>query len=246
MRWGPSGGGPSPAAGPRGLPPLLPRPRAAARLLTDVSALSPQLTTLRGAILEDAIPSTARHGTARGLPLREVLEYLVPELSTQCLRQAPSSPRVAEQLLRLDEQGVCAAPSSPSPSRTTACLESRDAFSPWLLPDVPVRSLGDPTSFCWGAPPLCCDRCRFTKVRCVPARRTGQTRADEASGAFLPGLKTLTLSLSVNYRSFPVAVREAAGSQAGVNSVRLEHCSPDLVGPQAMGTLRGGAPRPLL
>lgn len=115
MRWGPSGGGPSPAAGPRGLPPLLPLPRAAARLLTDVSALSPQLTTLRGAILEDAIPSTARHGTARGLPLREVLEYLVPELSTQCLRQAPSSPRVAEQLLRLDEQGVCAAPSSPVP-----------------------------------------------------------------------------------------------------------------------------------
>ncbi|XP_023378818.1 signal-induced proliferation-associated 1-like protein 2 [Pteropus vampyrus] len=64
------------------------------------------LTTLRGAILEDAIPSTARHGTARGLPLREVLEYLVPELSTQCLRQASSSPRVSEQLLRLDEQGL--------------------------------------------------------------------------------------------------------------------------------------------
>lgn len=50
----------------------------------------------------------------------------------------------------------------------------------------------------------------------------------------------------MNYRLFPVAVREAVGSQAGVNSVRLEHCSPDLVGPQAMGTLRGGAPRPLL
>ncbi|XP_039706318.1 signal-induced proliferation-associated 1-like protein 2 isoform X3 [Pteropus medius] len=65
-----------------------------------------ELTTLRGAILEDAIPSTARHGTARGLPLREVLEYLVPELSTQCLRQASSSPRVSEQLLRLDEQGL--------------------------------------------------------------------------------------------------------------------------------------------
>lgn len=66
-----------------------------------------QLTTLRGAILEDAIPSTARHGTARGLPLKEVLEYVIPELSIQCLRQASNSPKVPEQLLKLDEQGVC-------------------------------------------------------------------------------------------------------------------------------------------
>lgn len=65
-----------------------------------------ELTTLRGAILEDAVPSTARHGTARGLPLKEVLEYVVPELSTQCLRQASSSPKVPEQLLKLDEQGL--------------------------------------------------------------------------------------------------------------------------------------------
>ncbi|XP_048342087.1 signal-induced proliferation-associated 1-like protein 2 isoform X5 [Sphaerodactylus townsendi] len=65
-----------------------------------------ELTTLRGAILEDAIPSTARHGTARGLPLKEVLEYVIPELSIQCLRQASNSPRVSEQLLKLDEQGL--------------------------------------------------------------------------------------------------------------------------------------------
>ncbi|KAK3553798.1 hypothetical protein QTP70_012234 [Hemibagrus guttatus] len=64
-----------------------------------------QLTTLRGAILEDAVPSTARHGTARGLPLKEVLEYVVPELNIQCLRLALSSPKVPEQLLKLDEQG---------------------------------------------------------------------------------------------------------------------------------------------
>ncbi|KAL0178648.1 hypothetical protein M9458_027542, partial [Cirrhinus mrigala] len=56
------------------------------------------LTTLRGAILEDAVPSTARHGTARGLPLKEVLEYVVPELNIH-------SPKVPEQLLKLDEQG---------------------------------------------------------------------------------------------------------------------------------------------
>ncbi|XP_045715520.1 signal-induced proliferation-associated 1-like protein 2 isoform X1 [Phyllostomus hastatus] len=65
-----------------------------------------ELTTLRGAILEDAIPSTARHGTARGLPLKEVLEYVIPELSIPCLRQAASSPKVPEQLLKLDEQGL--------------------------------------------------------------------------------------------------------------------------------------------
>ncbi|XP_006807734.1 signal-induced proliferation-associated 1-like protein 2 isoform X4 [Neolamprologus brichardi] len=65
-----------------------------------------QLTTLRGAILEDAIPSTARHGTARGLPLKEVLEYVIPELNIQCLRLAMNSPKVPEQLLKLDEQGL--------------------------------------------------------------------------------------------------------------------------------------------
>ncbi|XP_076142171.1 signal-induced proliferation-associated 1-like protein 2 isoform X2 [Alosa pseudoharengus] len=65
-----------------------------------------QLTTLRGAILEDAVPSTARHGTARGLPIKEVLEYVVPELNIQCLRLALNSPKVPEQLLKLDEQGL--------------------------------------------------------------------------------------------------------------------------------------------
>ncbi|XP_057198298.1 signal-induced proliferation-associated 1-like protein 2 isoform X3 [Triplophysa rosa] len=65
-----------------------------------------QLTTLRGAILEDAVPSTARHGTARGLPLKEVLEYVVPELNIQCLRLAVNSPKIPDQLLKLDEQGL--------------------------------------------------------------------------------------------------------------------------------------------
>ncbi|XP_026883308.2 signal-induced proliferation-associated 1-like protein 2 isoform X1 [Electrophorus electricus] len=65
-----------------------------------------QLTTLRGAVLEDAVPSTARHGTARGLPLKEVLEYVVPELNIHCLRLALGSPKVPEQLLKLDEQGL--------------------------------------------------------------------------------------------------------------------------------------------
>uniref|UniRef100_A0A8C4Q2U9 Signal-induced proliferation-associated 1 like 1 n=1 Tax=Eptatretus burgeri TaxID=7764 RepID=A0A8C4Q2U9_EPTBU len=65
-----------------------------------------ELQTLRGAVLEDAIPSTARHGTTRGLPLKEVLECVIPEVHLSCLRLAPVSPRVAEQLLKLDEQGL--------------------------------------------------------------------------------------------------------------------------------------------
>uniref|UniRef100_A0A8C2JAL8 Signal-induced proliferation-associated 1 like 2 n=1 Tax=Cyprinus carpio TaxID=7962 RepID=A0A8C2JAL8_CYPCA len=64
------------------------------------------LTTLRGSILEDAVPSTAKHGTSRGLPLKEVMEYVVPEVNIQCLRLSTSSPKVPEQLLKLDQQGL--------------------------------------------------------------------------------------------------------------------------------------------
>lgn len=70
-----------------------------------------QLTTLRGSILEDAVPSSSKHGMPRGLPLKEVLEYLVPEMNTHCLRLALNTPKVTEQLMKLDEQGVCLLPS---------------------------------------------------------------------------------------------------------------------------------------
>ncbi|XP_048062558.1 signal-induced proliferation-associated 1-like protein 1 isoform X4 [Megalobrama amblycephala] len=65
-----------------------------------------ELTTLRGSILEDAVPSTSKHGLARGLPLKEVLDYLVPELNAHCLRLALNTPKVTEQLMKLDEQGL--------------------------------------------------------------------------------------------------------------------------------------------
>uniref|UniRef100_A0AAR2L6G3 Signal induced proliferation associated 1 like 1 n=1 Tax=Pygocentrus nattereri TaxID=42514 RepID=A0AAR2L6G3_PYGNA len=65
-----------------------------------------ELTTLRGSILEDAVPSSAKHGTTRGLPLKEVLEYLLPELDISCLRLALNIPKVTEQLMKLDEQGL--------------------------------------------------------------------------------------------------------------------------------------------
>ncbi|XP_058149157.1 signal-induced proliferation-associated 1-like protein 1 isoform X8 [Dasypus novemcinctus] len=65
-----------------------------------------ELMTLRGSVLEDAIPSTAKHSTARGLPLKEVLEHAIPELNVQCLRLAFNTPKVTEQLMKLDEQGL--------------------------------------------------------------------------------------------------------------------------------------------
>ncbi|XP_077178771.1 signal-induced proliferation-associated 1-like protein 1 isoform X3 [Paroedura picta] len=65
-----------------------------------------ELTTLRGSVLEDAIPSTAKHCTARGLPLKEVLEHVIPELNIHCLRLAFNTPKVTEQLMKLDEQGL--------------------------------------------------------------------------------------------------------------------------------------------
>lgn len=64
------------------------------------------MVTLRGFILEDVVPSTAKHGTVRGLPLKEVLEFVLPELNLSCLRLSLNTPKVTEQLLKLDEQGV--------------------------------------------------------------------------------------------------------------------------------------------
>ncbi|XP_020834536.1 signal-induced proliferation-associated 1-like protein 3 isoform X2 [Phascolarctos cinereus] len=66
-----------------------------------------ELTTLRGSILEDATPTATKHGTGRGLPLKDALEYVIPELNLHCLRLALSTPKVTEQLLMLDEQGLC-------------------------------------------------------------------------------------------------------------------------------------------
>ncbi|KAM9587644.1 signal-induced proliferation-associated 1-like protein 3 isoform 7-T11 [Morphnus guianensis] len=66
-----------------------------------------ELVTLRGSILEDATPTATKHGTVRGLPLKDALEYVIPELNIHCLRLAVNTPKVTEQLLKLDEQGLC-------------------------------------------------------------------------------------------------------------------------------------------
>ncbi|KAK0058491.1 signal-induced proliferation-associated 1-like protein 2 [Biomphalaria pfeifferi] len=63
-----------------------------------------ELTTLRGCILEDAIPS--RMTSSRGVPFKDILEMAVPEVQITCLRQAVAGPKTCEQLLKLDEQGI--------------------------------------------------------------------------------------------------------------------------------------------
>ncbi|EDO42942.1 predicted protein, partial [Nematostella vectensis] len=65
-----------------------------------------ELTTLRGNILEEAIPSTSRHGTARALPAKDILEYVVPEIQLPQLKLALPTIKVPEQLMKLDEQGM--------------------------------------------------------------------------------------------------------------------------------------------
>ncbi|XP_023188887.1 signal-induced proliferation-associated 1-like protein 2 [Xiphophorus maculatus] len=63
-----------------------------------------QLPTLRGSIMEDSVPSSSKHGSGRGLPLKDVLEFVVPELNIQNLRVASRSPKVPDLLLQLDQQ----------------------------------------------------------------------------------------------------------------------------------------------
>lgn len=88
--------------------------------------------TLRGSVLEDAIPSTAKHSTARGLPLKEVLEHVIPELNVQCLRLAFNTPKVTEQLMKLDEQGVSVAPENILQAQVSLGFQSIDLHSSYF------------------------------------------------------------------------------------------------------------------
>ncbi|XP_040264911.1 signal-induced proliferation-associated protein 1 isoform X1 [Bufo bufo] len=65
-----------------------------------------ELKTLRGSILEEAFPSSIRPNSSRAISPKKLLENIVPEVSTQCLRLASNSPKVPETLLKLDEQGL--------------------------------------------------------------------------------------------------------------------------------------------
>lgn len=66
-----------------------------------------QLTTLRGSILEEAIPSSSgRLSSSRTGQVKDILEFLIPQLQIPCLKLGTSTPKTLEQLLKLDEQGV--------------------------------------------------------------------------------------------------------------------------------------------
>lgn len=66
-----------------------------------------QLTTLRGVILEEAIPTSAsRLGGSRTTTVKDVIEYICPDLQSSCLKLASSSQKSLDQLLKVDQQGV--------------------------------------------------------------------------------------------------------------------------------------------
>ncbi|XP_050665031.1 signal-induced proliferation-associated 1-like protein 2 [Leptidea sinapis] len=65
-----------------------------------------ELLTLRGSVLEDALPTIKPSNNSATYNTKEVLEYVAPELQLSCLRLGATSTATEEQLLRLDEQRV--------------------------------------------------------------------------------------------------------------------------------------------
>ena len=57
-------------------------------------------------MLEDAIPSSSRLSSTRSIPAKDVLEFVTPELQLSTLKLAVPAPKTADQLIKLDEQGV--------------------------------------------------------------------------------------------------------------------------------------------
>ncbi|CAG9762814.1 unnamed protein product [Ceutorhynchus assimilis] len=65
-----------------------------------------ELQTLRGAVLEDAIPNIKASNNPKTLNTKEVLEYVTPEIQLNSLRLGLQNQTTVEQLLKLDEQGL--------------------------------------------------------------------------------------------------------------------------------------------
>ncbi|ELT98588.1 hypothetical protein CAPTEDRAFT_146981 [Capitella teleta] len=68
-----------------------------------------ELECLRGSVIEEAIPSSSRLSNTRGLPPKDVLEFLFPDeinLSSLKVASASNAASIGEQLLKLDEQRV--------------------------------------------------------------------------------------------------------------------------------------------
>lgn len=65
-----------------------------------------ELLTLRGSVLEDALPTVKPSNNSATYNTKDVLEYVTPELQLNCLRLGINNGGAEEQLLRLDEQCV--------------------------------------------------------------------------------------------------------------------------------------------
>lgn len=65
-----------------------------------------ELQTFRGSILEDAIPSIKASSSSKTFNIKEVLEYVAPEIQLSSLRLGVQNQQTEEQLLKLDEQGL--------------------------------------------------------------------------------------------------------------------------------------------
>lgn len=63
-----------------------------------------ELLTLRGCVFEDSIPNP--RGSGKTITVKDVLEYVAPEVQIQCLRLGVQTPQCEQQLLKLDEQGL--------------------------------------------------------------------------------------------------------------------------------------------
>ncbi|XP_028161217.1 signal-induced proliferation-associated 1-like protein 1 isoform X2 [Ostrinia furnacalis] len=65
-----------------------------------------ELLTLRGSVLEDALPTVKPSNNSATYCTKEVLDYVAPEMQLGCLRLGVPNSGAEEQLLRLDEQCV--------------------------------------------------------------------------------------------------------------------------------------------
>ncbi|CAB0010599.1 unnamed protein product [Nesidiocoris tenuis] len=65
-----------------------------------------ELLTLRGSVMEDAIPNLKPSSSAKTINTKEVIEYCAPEVQIPCLRLGTSGSQTEDALLKLDEQGL--------------------------------------------------------------------------------------------------------------------------------------------
>lgn len=63
--------------------------------------------------MEEAIPAAAsRLGGSRTTTVKDVIEYVCPDLQTSCLKLASSNQKTLDQLLKVDQQGVGSIPAT--------------------------------------------------------------------------------------------------------------------------------------